>query len=69
MIAPMFWRSAAEMKTAEADIISGKLKPFSGPFKDQAGTEKVAAGASLPDSEIRGMTWLVDGVQGTLPKM
>jgi basic membrane protein A and related proteins len=60
---------AEEMKKAEADIISGKLKPFSGPFKDQAGTEKVTAGASLPDSDIRSMTWLVDGVQGTLPKM
>jgi simple sugar transport system substrate-binding protein len=59
---------AAEMKTAEEAIVSGKLKPFSGPIKDQSGAERVAAGAALPDQEIRTMTWLVDGVQGTLPK-
>jgi simple sugar transport system substrate-binding protein len=59
---------AAEMKAAEEAIIAGKLKPFSGPIKDQAGTERVAASAALPDQEIRTITWLVDGVQGTLPK-
>ena len=59
---------AAEMKAAEADIISGKLKPFTGEIKDQAGTVKVAAGQSLPDEEIKGMTWLIEGVQGTLPQ-
>ena len=59
---------ATEMKTAEEAIVSGKLKPFSGPIKDQSGAERVAAGAALPDQEIRTMTWLVDGVQGTLPK-
>ncbi|MET0969287.1 MAG: BMP family ABC transporter substrate-binding protein [Tardiphaga sp.] len=59
---------AAEMKAAEADIIAGKLKPFTGPIKDQAGTQKVAAGSTLADNDIKGMTWLVEGVQGTLPK-
>ena len=39
-----------------------------GTVKDQSGAERVAAGAALPDQEIRTMTWLVDGVQGTLPK-
>jgi len=58
---------AAEMAAAEAAIIAGTLNPFAGPIKDQAGVEKVAAGAVLPDAEIKGMTWLVDGVQGTLP--
>ena len=59
---------ADEMKTAEAAIVSGKLKPFAGPLKDQAGTLKVPAGESLPDAQSRGMTWLVEGVQGTLPQ-
>jgi simple sugar transport system substrate-binding protein len=58
----------AEMKTAEADIISGKLKPFTGPIKDQTGTQRAAAGGALSDGDIKGMTWLVEGVQGTLPK-
>ena len=59
---------AAEMKAAEEAILSGKLKPFAGPIKDQSGTQKVAAGSELADQDIRTMTWLVEGVQGTLPK-
>ena len=58
---------AAEMKAAEADIISGKLKPFTGPIKDQDGNQKVAAGATIADGELKGIKWLVEGVQGTLP--
>ena len=56
----------AEMKKAENDIVSGKLKPFTGPIKDQAGSVRVAAGATIPDEELRGMNWLVEGVQGQL---
>ncbi|MDM9620590.1 BMP family ABC transporter substrate-binding protein [Rhizobium sp. S96] len=59
---------AAEMKAAEAAIISGKLKPFTGEIKDQSGTVKVAAGQTLADNDIKGMTWLMEGVQGTLPQ-
>jgi basic membrane protein A and related proteins len=59
----------AEMKAAEEAIISGKLKPFTGPIKDQSGAVRVAAGAPMPDQDIKTMTWLVEGVQGTLPKM
>lgn len=58
---------AAEMAAAEAAIIAGTLKPFAGPIKDQSGAEVVAAGAEMSDDEIKSMTWLVDGVQGTLP--
>jgi basic membrane protein A len=58
----------AEMKAAEEAIVAGKLKPFAGPIKDQSGAQKVAAGSELPDQDIRTMTWLVEGVQGTLPK-
>lgn len=57
----------AEMKSAEAAIISGKLKPFTGPIKDQNGTQKVAAGATITDAELKGINWLVEGVQGKLP--
>jgi len=58
---------AAEMKKAEADIVSGKLKPFAGPIKDQNGAQKVAAGATLTDDQLKGINWLVEGVQGKLP--
>ena len=59
---------AAEMKAAEAAIISGKLKPFAGEIKDQKGDVKVAKGQELADADIKGMTWLIEGVQGTLPQ-
>jgi simple sugar transport system substrate-binding protein len=58
---------AAEMKAAEAAIIAGTLHPFTGPIKDQAGTVVIAAGTTPPDDTLKGMNWLVEGVQGTLP--
>lgn len=58
----------AQMVDAEKAIIAGKLHPFAGPIKDQNGTQKVAAGSSLPDDALRGIDWLVEGVQGTLPR-
>ena len=45
----------------------GTLNPFAGPLKNQAGVEQVAAGTTMTENEIKGMTWLVEGVQGTLP--
>jgi basic membrane protein A len=57
----------AEMKAAEMAIVDGKLNPFKGPIKDQNGVQKVAANAVIPDAELKGMNWLVDGVQGKLP--
>ncbi len=57
-----------QMQDAEKKIVAGTLHPFSGPIKDQSGAQKVAAGASLPDEQLRGIDWLVEGVQGTLPR-
>jgi basic membrane protein A len=57
----------AMAKAAEADIISGKLHPFTGPIKDQDGQEKVAAGVTLTTPEIRSMNWVVEGVEGKVP--
>jgi basic membrane protein A and related proteins len=58
----------AEMKAAEEAIVAGKLHPFTGPIKDQSGAVKIPQGVTPPDDELRGMSWLVEGVQGTLPK-
>jgi basic membrane protein A len=52
---------------AQVDV-GGKLKPFQGPLKDQSGAVKVAAGANLPLTELKGMNWYVQGVDGTIPK-
>ena len=57
---------ADETMARQADIESGKLAPFQGPLKDQAGATKVAAGARLSDPEILGMNWLAEGVEGKL---
>ncbi|MDH6265965.1 basic membrane protein A [Rhizobium sp. SG_E_25_P2] len=59
---------AKEMKAAEEAIIAGKLKPFTGEIKDQNGVVKVAKGQEMADADIKGMTWLIEGVQGTLPQ-
>ena len=48
----------------KAAIIAGE-KVFAGPIKDQKGAEKVAAGSSMSDGDMLGMTWFVQGVIGT----
>lgn len=52
----------------EADIISGKLHPFTGPIKDQSGAIKVKAGEIMDDGALLGMNWYVEGVEGKLPQ-
>lgn len=49
-------------------IVDGKLMPFAGPLKDNSGAVKVAAGSVLPIGDMMSINWLVDGVDGSLPK-
>jgi basic membrane protein A and related proteins len=56
------------MADKEKAIVDGKFHPFTGPIKDQSGKQRLAAGVSAPDSQLRGIDWLVEGVQGTLPR-
>ncbi|MGY4829894.1 BMP family ABC transporter substrate-binding protein [Sphaerotilaceae bacterium SBD11-9] len=58
---------AALVKAREADIVSGKLKPFSGKLVDNAGTVRQADGV-MDDATLQRMNWFVQGVVGTLPK-
>ena len=60
----------AAQKTFDAKYaqIAGGWSPFTGPIKDQAGTVKVPAGTALTDAELVPMNWLVEGVEGALPK-
>ncbi|NLR73614.1 BMP family ABC transporter substrate-binding protein [Leeia aquatica] len=51
-----------------ADIISGKAPIFAGPIKDNTGAVKVAAGKTMSDGDMHGITWYVEGVEGTVPK-
>jgi basic membrane protein A len=41
---------------------------FTGPLKDNTGAEKVPAGKAMTDQELLSMDWLVEGVEGTVPK-
>ena len=50
----------------KAEIASGAYKVFTGPIKDQAGAEKVPAGKVMPDADLLGFNWFVQGVVGTL---
>ncbi len=43
-------------------IVDGSLHPFAGPINDQNGKEMVAAGETIPDNDLLGMDWYVEGV-------
>jgi basic membrane protein A len=50
---------------AKAAIISGANKVFVGPIKDQQGQLRYADKAVVPDQDLLGMNWFVQGVLGT----
>ncbi|AMS14457.1 BMP family ABC transporter substrate-binding protein [Pseudomonas chlororaphis] len=51
-----------------ADIKSGAFHPFTGPIKDQAGVEKLAAGVSASNAELASMNYYVEGMKADIPK-
>ena len=59
-----------EVLARQADIAAGRLQPFAArqAVFDNDGHEVIAAGKPLSDAQIQGMNWLVQGVQGKLPK-
>jgi basic membrane protein A len=59
-------KKMAEDTTAK--IKSGELKPFTGPIKKKDGTEWLKAGESAGDDVLGGLNFLVEGVEGELPK-
>ena len=58
----------AAIEAKKAEIVAGKFNIFVGPISDQAGVEKVAAGATLPFGDQMSIQWFVKGVVGELPK-
>jgi basic membrane protein A and related proteins len=52
----------------KADIIAGKLHPFAGPLKDNAGAQKVPAGTTMTHEQLMAINWYVEGVDGSIPK-
>lgn len=59
---------AALAKQTEDGIRDGKIVIFKGPLKDQAGNVKAAEGTALDDHAIESMDWLLEGIEGKLPK-
>jgi basic membrane protein A len=58
----------SEAEQIIADIKSGAFHPFSGPIKDQAGSEKIPAGSSASNAELASMNYYVEGMQAEMPK-
>ena len=60
-----------EVLSRQRDIASGRLKPFAAgaqPVRDNKGQVVIPAGTSLADAQILEMNYLVQGVQGSLPR-
>lgn len=58
----------ALVKKKENAIRNGSFHPFQGPVRDQDGTVRIAAGATISDADLLKMNWYVQGVQGKLPR-
>lgn len=72
-LAPVSSVVAADAQTTAADVaqkfINGEASittVFTGPINDNTGTEKLAAGQSLSDEELLGLSWFVEGVDGEI---
>jgi simple sugar transport system substrate-binding protein len=52
----------------KAKITKGELHPFTGPLKKQDGTEFLKAGERISDKDLSGMSFYVQGIDGSLPK-
>jgi len=60
-----------EVLARQKDMAAGKLQPFAAgktPVLSNSGVPVIAAGTALSDVQILGMKFLVQGVQGSLPK-
>ncbi len=60
-----------EVLARQRDIASGKLHPFwatQTAVRDNEGREVIARGTTLGDTQILGMNWLAEGVQGRVSR-
>jgi basic membrane protein A and related proteins len=58
----------AMAEATQAKIISGELKPFTGPITKQDGTEWLKSGESADDGTLLGLNFYIKGVDDKLPK-
>ena len=60
-----------EVQKHQDEMAHGKLHAFRAgaqPIRDNQGAVRILAGRTLSDTDILGMNWLVEGVQGSLPR-
>ena len=50
-------------------IADGSFRPFDGPVYDQAGNLRIGEGELLSPHQILMMDWLVENVDGEIPKL
>jgi simple sugar transport system substrate-binding protein len=50
-----------------AGLKSGKVKPFTGPIKDQSGEVQIPAGTTPTATQLEDTDYLVQGVTGKIP--
>jgi len=58
----------ALVEAKKQEIIDGKFDVFVGPIKDNTGKERIPAGVTMSDEEKLAFDWLVEGVEGAIPK-
>lgn len=58
----------AEIEGVMEAIRAGEFHPLTGPVVDQDGTERLAEGETISDDALRGIDWLVAGVETRIPR-
>jgi basic membrane protein A len=58
----------AQILARQDEMRAGTFKPFTGPITSNQDKEAVPAGTSLDDGAIKGMNFLVKGIDTTIPK-
>ncbi|MFC2971149.1 BMP family ABC transporter substrate-binding protein [Azotobacter bryophylli] len=58
----------AEAQALVEEIKSGRFHPFTGPIRDQAGSVRIAEGATASRAELASMDYYVAGIKAQLPK-
>ena len=58
---------AEAAKLVEENIRNDDFHPFTGPIYDQEGKIRYAVDEIVPDEDLLGMNWYVQGIEGVLP--
>lgn len=56
------------IEETRAALVDGSFEPFTGPIRDQSGSERVAAGETATLEELLATDYLVEGVVGDIPE-